>query len=424
MCAARARDPERGTQGQAMTVQSDRIITLDVIRGVAVMGILLANLPPFALPEAGWFSPLAWGGDGPADRAVWFANYVLVEGKMRGLFTLLFGASMLLVIDRAEARGENPVAVHLRRMGVLFVLGCIHLYFFWVGDILSHYALVACFALLFVRLSVRGMIVCGVMATILQTLFYAMGGMALLASSARNTPEAIATWNDFANGFGVPARDILIHQIEAIRGGFFDAAAWRWRETSNPVEIVPLFGLETLGMMLLGMAGLRSGFLTGQWARARYWRWAAICFLVTMPFYVAMGWAVMAHGFDQRWVFFGSIVIPEPFRALMTIGYAALFVLMVGTGALTRRFAAVGRMALSNYLATTLIMTFIFSGWGLGQFGWWSRAQLYLLAPLVWPAMLLWSKPWLDRFAYGPFEWLWRSLARWQVQPWRRAAGQ
>ena len=84
----------------------DRIATLDFIRGVAVMGILVANLPAFGLPEAAYFSPLAWGGHGPADVAVWFATFVLVEGKLRGLFTLLFGASMLLVIDAARAAGR------------------------------------------------------------------------------------------------------------------------------------------------------------------------------------------------------------------------------------------------------------------------------------------------------------------------------
>ena len=96
-----------------------RIAALDVMRGVAVMGILLANLPAFALPEAAYFSPLAAGGDGPAERAAWLANFVFVEGRMRGLFSFLFGASLVLIAERARAAGENDAAVHLRRMAAL-----------------------------------------------------------------------------------------------------------------------------------------------------------------------------------------------------------------------------------------------------------------------------------------------------------------
>lgn len=399
-----------------------RYPTLDVIRGVAVMGILLANLPLFALPEAAAFSPLAWGGSGLVERAVWFANFVLVEGKMRGLFSLLFGASLLLVIDGAGARGENPVAVHLRRMAVLFAIGCVHLYFFWSGDILSHYALVACFALPFVRLSVRWLVGCAILLLALQVVISGMAGTLLLASAARDTPQAVEIWDAFASGFGVPSNDVLASEIAAIRGGFLEAAGWRWRDQPAPFTVLPIVGVETLSMMLLGMAGLRSGFLTGAWPRARYRRWAIVGLSLGLASYGALGWNTMAHGFDQRWVYWSALVIAQPFRTLMTLGYAAAVVSLVGGGALTRRIAAVGRTALSNYLGTTLLMTFLFSGWGLNQFARWDRAALYLLAPPAWGLMLLWSQPWLARFRFGPVEWLWRSVARGRLQPMRGAA--
>lgn len=403
--------------------RGDRLIALDAIRGVAVMGILLANLPLFAMPNAGWFSPLGWGGTSPADQIVWFLNFVLVEGKMRGLFSLLFGASMLLVIDRARAAGESGAGVHFRRMTVLFAIGLGHLYLFWVGDILAHYALVACAAYLFVRLSVRGLVIAGVAMLAVQCLLNLMGGLALLDSAARDTPGRIATWEAFAYQFGEPARAVLIDQVQAIRGSFGEAARWRWTHESGPIGLLWIFGLETLSTMLLGMAGLRSGFLTGAWDAARYRRWAIVCLSTATPVYIACGIATWLHGFDQRWVYFSSIVIAEPFRTVMTIGYAALAMLMFGTGAATARMAAVGRAAFTNYLGTTLLMTFVFSGWGLGQFGSWSRWQLFLLPPLVWGLMLLWSKPWLNRFAYGPFEWIWRSLSRGSIGTLRRAAG-
>ena len=184
-----------------------------------------------------------------------------------------------------------------------------------------------------------------------------------------------------------------------------------------------LLGIQTLSAMLLGMAGYRSGFLTGQWARARYLRWASVCLGITLPLYVALAINTMAHDFSPPWVFFASILAAEPLRPVMVVGYAALLIVLMRPGGwMTTRIAAVGRAAFTNYLGTTLLMTFIFDGWGLEQFGYWSRAQLYLLVPLTWAIMLAWSQPWLARYRYGPMEWLWRSLARFAVQPMRGAA--
>jgi uncharacterized protein len=108
----------------------------------------------------------------------------------------------------------------------------------------------------------------------------------------------------------------------------------------------------------------------------------------------------------------------------MAVGYAALIVLLSrGNGALTQRIAAAGRCAFTNYLGTSIVASLVFYGWGLGLYGQVSRAEAWLLVPLVWMLMLLWSKPWLDRFNYGPFEWLWRSLARGKLQPMRKRGG-
>jgi len=399
-----------------------RIVSLDVIRGVAVMGILIANLPAFALPEAAYFSPVAWGGSSPADVATWFATFVLVEGKMRGLFTFLFGASMLVVIDAARARGDGPARVHFARMATLFAIGCLHLYLFWWGDILTHYALVGALAFMATRLRVRWLIRLAVLLIAVQTIQSLMGEMMLIASAARDTPAHVAQWNAMATAFGRPPTADMLREIAATRGDFLTGVGWRWAQATDPLTLLPILLAETLAAMLLGMAGYRSGFLTGGWPRARYRRWAIVCLGLTLPIYVALAMLTMTHGFDMRWVFFASIVASEPIRPIMVVGYAALLMLAIRpAGALTQRIAAVGRAAFTNYLGTTLIMTFIFSGWGLGQFARWSRADLYWLAPATWAIMLLWSPWWLARYRYGPFEWLWRTIARLEVQPMRRA---
>lgn len=391
-----------------------------MIRGIAVMGILLANLPAFALPEAAHFSPLAAGGTSLADRIIWYLNFVLVEGRMRGLFSLLFGASLLLVVTRARAAGLSDLAVHVCRMTTLFAIGFAHLYLVWWGDILTHYALVGLAAFLFTRSDTRMLLVwaCGFL---LLAFLYGLGGyQALLDSAPRDTARQVATWNDFARGFGVPPAGDLDAEITAMRGSWLDQVRWRWVHAHNPFSFVLLVGPQTLSAMLFGMAAFRSGMLSGNWGRLRLKRWAVTGLGLSLPVYAILGHNTLANGFDQRSVYLGSIVASEPFRMIGVAGYAALAMLAMRPGGwLTIRLAAVGRTAFSNYLGTSILVTSIFYGWGLGLFAHLPRATIYLVAPLIWAIMLVWSKPWLDRFAYGPLEWLWRSLARGRLQPMR-----
>ncbi|WP_375271999.1 DUF418 domain-containing protein [Sphingomonas sp.] len=383
------------------------------MRGVAVMGILLANIVAFGLPGAAYFSPLAWGGAGVPEKTAWLLNFVFVEGRMRGLFSALFGASMLLVIERADARGDNGAALHLRRMFWLFVIGCLHLYLFWWGDILAHYALTGVVALFFHQARARTLLLLALAALLVSVVMNAASAAALFAAAARATPADVAVWNGFGAAFGVPPRSDMLNEIAAMRGSFAEAAAWRWQRATNPLTLLPIIAPDTLGAMLLGMAGLRSGFVTGGWSRAAYARVALACVPVSLAGYAAIGWHTMASGFDQRWVYTGSLVLSLPLRMIGYTGYAALLVLLSrSSGAWSARLAATGRMAFSNYLGTTLLMDLLFAGWGLGLFGAIGRAWLYALVPPVWALMLIWSPAWLARYRYGPLEWVWRSLVR------------
>ena len=385
------------------------------------MGILLANIPAFALPASAYFSPLAWGGHGPAQSVTWLANFVFVEGKMRGLFTLLFGASMLLVIERADASGESAARVHFSRMAVLLLFGLAHMYLIWWGDILAHYALCGAVAFLFHRLSARALLAAGLFFLGLDLLWNSQALLTIIASAARDTPQAIGTWNNFAWSFGVPPSDWLQGEIAAMRGSWPQEIAWRWRFLDGAWVFFQGVGPETLAAMLIGMASYRSGFITGEWEHSRYRRTAVIGLAIALPAYLLLGVNTILHGFDQRWVYFDSIVATVPLRVLGTIGYAALIMLLFRPdGWLAVRFAAVGRAAFTNYLGTSILVTAIFYGWGFGQFARWDRVAIYCLPPIVWMVMLAWSKPWLDRFNYGPFEWAWRSLARIELQPMRK----
>lgn len=372
---------------------ASRIVALDHLRGAAVLGILIANLPGFALPVAAYFSPAAWGGTSPADVSAWALTYVLVEGKMRGLFAALFGASMLLVIDRAEQRGGNGAALHLRRMATLFAIGCAHLYCVWSGDILSLYALVGCVALLFSPAPLR-------------LLLFAAAACLLLALA---NGLAIASLGSVVERvFGRSTAADLTREIVAMRGGWRSNVAWRWHEEAGPFTAFLANGPETLAYMLLGMAGLRSGFLTGTWQRRRYAMIAAVALLTTLPVFALLATQTIARAFDARTVVLASFVVAPLLRPVAVAGYAALLLLMARPG----RLAEAGRVALSNYLGCSLLLTALFYGWGAGQFARWDRATLYLLVPPLWVTMLAWPRWWLARFTHGPAEWLWRCAAR------------
>jgi len=181
-----------------------------------------------------------------------------------------------------------------------------------------------------------------------------------------------------------------------------------------------------MGLMLIGMALFKSRMLTGEWEAARYRKWALTCFLFATPPLVGLGWYQYANGFSAVSTFGASLSLSVPFDVTMAIGWAALIMLLIKTAAsqmVRTRLAATGRMAFTNYLVTSIVMTTIFYGYGLGLFGSVGRTALYLFCFGMWAAMLLWSKPWLDRFQYGPLEWIWRSLSRWQLQPMRKISG-
>ncbi|MEH3103404.1 MAG: DUF418 domain-containing protein [Sphingomonas phyllosphaerae] len=379
-----------------------RIVALDHLRGAAVLGILIANLPGFALPVAAYFSPAAWGGTTPVDITAWALTYIFVEGKMRGLFAALFGASMLLVIDRADSRGGNGAALHLRRMATLFVVGCAHLYFVWSGDILSLYALVGCIALLF-------------SAAPLRLLLIAAAACLLLALANGLAIAGLGAVVERVFGRSIPAD--LTREIAAMRAGWRANVAWRWREEAGPFTALLANGPETLAYMLLGMAGLRSGFLTGAWPRRRYAMVAAVALLTTLPIFAMLAAHTIVRDFDAHTVVLASFVVAPVLRPVTVAGYAALLLLTVRNG----RFAAAGRVALSNYLACSIAFTALFYGWGGGQFARWDRAALYLLLAPAWAAMLLWPRWWLARFTHGPAEWLWRCAARGTWIPLRRS---
>ncbi|WP_446654971.1 DUF418 domain-containing protein [Blastomonas sp.] len=408
--------------------QTDRHLTLDAIRGFAVMGILLLNIVGFSMPDAGYVNPAAWGGTDPLNAGVWAVNFVLFDGKMRGLFSVLFGASMLLVMQRAEASGQNPRSVHLNRMAWLFVIGAAHFILLWWGDILVPYAICGTLALLFVNKDVKQLLRWAIIFYVLYfliTLVMVGGGwwQAMQAAAPGADPDLIKGTQEMLASFGQPGTEEIAESLKTYRSGWLTIVQHHLAIFPGSLaSTLIFFTLDTLAMMLLGMAMLKSGFILGLWQPALYRKIALRAFAIGLPPMIALAVWVMLSGFDTVITFGAFFSFSFPFRVVMTVGWAAALLWLAVTyrdHALIARVAAAGRAAFSNYLGTSLLMTFIFYGWGLGLFGQIDRATAMLFVLATWGIMLTWSKPWLERYRFGPAEWLWRSLARRKLQPMR-----
>ena len=397
------------------TTSADRILSLDIIRGIAVMGIFSVNVVGMAMIEFAYFYPPAFGFESVWDRIAWAGNMLVVDGRFRSLFSILFGASMVLVIERAVGAGRKGWQVHYPRMIVLLLFGLAHYYFFWWGDILANYALVGMIAYVFWRLGTRWLLVASAIALSLMYVPSIVDGAGQLTAAPQAETRAQMEKEDAPNPDRPLLKDKQAHETLGAHFAFvLEHEPWR------PFMSVPNYGLETLGLMLLGMAGYKSGFLTGSWSRKRYLRVAAATLIPSFLYYGFVVAQTLRTGFAQELYWPWVWGMPTYLHPMAAMGYAAVIMLAVRRGALADRFAAVGRTAFTNYLGATMIGTVLFYGFGFGLYGELSRGQAWLIVPAVWAVMLLWSKPWLDRYRYGPFEWAWRSLSRWKWEPMRR----
>jgi uncharacterized protein len=397
-----------------------RIATIDAVRGLAVLGILLLNIVAFAMPGYAYVDPTFYGGAEGANWWAWAIAFVVADGKMRGLFTMLFGASTVLIAERALTTGEPPATLHYARMASLFVIGMIHAYLIWSGDILVLYAVCGALAFAAWRWDVSRLLAVAVLLMGAQL----AGGIAshvaarhfeTRATAPDAAPELREKWQKFQRNLG-DLRTTIPAELAAFGGGWREALPKRVAVTWDAQRhVLPRTIPETIALMLVGMALYRSGFFSGRWSRRRYRTVMLVGYGACLPLYAAIAWWIGRSNFDPI-----TMLLTEPLhlvllRPWLALAHAAALILLVQGNAmpwLTSRLAAAGRMAFSNYLGTSLICTFLFCGYGLGWYGKLERWQLYPIVALVWAAILLWSKPWLARFDHGPAEWLWRACVR------------
>lgn len=432
-----ATTPQRGP---SPVPQSERITALDTLRGFALLGILLMNVVLFALYKEAYNNPTAAGGATGLNLGVWAFLSVVAEGKMRCLFSLIFGASTVLLTSRLEGR-TDAADLYYRRNLWLILFGIAHAYLLWHGEILFPYATCALILYPFRKMSARGLLIVGaacVAMTITWSVFAGMdkrdeiaAGRAAVEKAAKgetlskDEDEAKRKWDDAKNDRNPDAATLAE-----------DAKAWR----GNPIEVIRargkvVFGwhstayyhawnFDVWGMMFLGMGLFKLGVLSA----VRSYRFYAILLLIGYGVGLPLGvfrakWLIDAN-FDPATEFFSGTLYDIQ-RLLVALGHLAVLLLLCKSGRcrfVTMRLGAIGQMALTNYIMQSVICALVFTGYGLGLYGTLERHQLYWLVLGIWTLQFFTSVIWLRHFRFGPLEWCWRSLTYWKRQPFRGAA--
>lgn len=417
--------------------KAERLAAVDVLRGVALLGILAMNIVSFAWPFSGYDNPDLSGGPGLVNRSAWMVNHLLFSGKMMSLFSMLFGAGLVLMADRADRRGVSFAWVYYRRILWLLVIGLIHAYFIWSGDILVAYALCGLVLFVFRSTSPRRLFVLGVVLIVGSSLVFPVMGLGLGAvrAMAETTSESISTsdsgraamaeaWQEMG-AFFEPTEEQYAEQLAAYRGSYWEVFPHRAQESIGfQAFFLPLFIWGIAGRMMVGMAFMKRGAFAAERSTRFYLVMASIAYGIGLPLTIVGGLDLWATDFEVvRGTVFGAALAMLG-MVPVALGHAAVVMLVVKSGALPRltaRLAAVGRMALTNYLTQSIVGTLLFYGYGLGLYGKLDRPQLWLIVLAIWALQLWYSPIWLARFRFGPAEWIWRSLTYLKFQPMRAA---
>ncbi|MEM7335956.1 MAG: DUF418 domain-containing protein [Chloroflexota bacterium] len=404
----------------------NRIVAIDTLRGFALLGILLMNMASFAMPSMAYYNPTVYGGDDIWNRMVFSFSYIFADQKMMGLFSMLFGASVMLVTTNMEKKGQNPLWFHYIRNFWLLIIGLIHATFIWEGDILMIYAACSFVLYWFRKMSPKWQLGIGLFVFFIPALL----NLGITAVSPTFTAEDTA----YIETSWQPSADDIANELALYRGNYGDWIDDSWESSGATLaaELIDLsfmveFFARAFGMMLVGMAFYSWGILTAKKSPDFYKKMAWIGFGIGLPMAILSLSLYSINGWDALYSTFNGRIPNHIATPFVASGYIALIMLWSKSSLavnLQNRFAAVGRMALTNYIGQSLIGTTIFYGFGFGLFGYLDRVQQLGIIGLIWVFQLLFSTWWLNRFQYGPLEWVWRILShrRWQPLQKKQAA--
>jgi len=439
--------PDASAELAGPVAESSRIQALDVARGAAVLGILVMNIWGFALPRQAFEYPVMIESLGTGVMETWAVTVALLAGTQRGLFSLLFGVGAMMILTRLAARfsAREVRKIYYRRILILIVIGLIDAFIFmWPSDILIVYGL--CGLVLYPLHKLRnGFLLLLVAVVFAVPIVNRIGDFQELQDSRQayelsvvkqasgdtlsdTEKQALAEWPEQLADARPKMDDETIRSItETMANGSFRDVFFTQAKGTIIVQTIvtyKFYFLDALGVMLLGMLFFRTGVLRETVATRTLTMMLVTGFVIGLPISVWKAGSIIAADFDpiaqaRTWLIY------DVGRVGMVIGYLAAVLLFCRGGWgnwLKQSLAAVGRMALSNYLIQSILGALIFYSFGLGLYGQLAGYQLYLIVVAIWIPQIIWSRTWLKRFHYGPFEWIWRSLTYKQLQKMRRTA--
>ncbi len=369
------------------------------------------------MPGAAYMNPAAYGDLEGINKWVWILSHLFADQKFITIFSILFGAGIMLVTQNAEAKHGSSAGIHYKRNFWLLVIGIIHAHIIWYGDILVPYAICALIVYFFRKKSPLSLLIVGLILISIHTFIYGLFGI-----SVENWPKE--AYESAKSGW-IPNQNEIMSEIEAVTGPLFTQI----KHNSESALFMQIFVFPVLylwragGLMLVGMALYKWKILQALKSRRFYLRGLLISWLIGFPI-VIYG---LVKNFDTNWSFEYSMFLGSQYNywgsLFVSFGYICIIMLISQSKSgmtIKKRIAAIGQMALTNYIAQSVICVLIFYGIGFGLFGQLDRGFQLLITFGIWIIQYVWSKAWLDRFQFGPLEWLWRSLTYGKIQPMQR----
>jgi uncharacterized protein len=384
-----------------------------------VLGILVMNIQDYSMINAAYSNPTAYGDLTGPNWRVWLLSHIFADQKFMTLFSMLFGAGIVLFTTRAQSKGVQQAGVHYRRTLWLLLFGILHGYGLWRGDILYAYAVCALLVYLFRGLPPKRLLSLGFVSLAICSVLYLLIGMSI---PSWPTEDVVAMTEDF----WMPTNDQIAEEVAAYSGSYSEQMTHRIPTTMGMQTGAFFFYFlwRAGGLMLIGMALYKLGVLAAEFTTRFYLALMVVGFGIGIPLitygvdrHIHYGWSFEYSFFlGSQFNYWGSL-----FVATAYLGSVMLAVRCIKSRRLWEPLAATGRMAFTNYIMQTVLCTFIFYGHGLGLFGTVERTGQILLVMGIWILQILVSWLWLRYFRFGPLEWLWRSLTYWRVQPMGRA---
>jgi uncharacterized protein len=410
--------PQTSAPPAAPVRDANRIDSLDLLRGFALLGILVMNIQAFGMVFAAYDIPTVYGDLTGANYWVWYLSHMFADMKFMSIFSMLFGAGIVLMTSRQEATSGRPAWFHYRRMGALLLFGLLHAYLLWFGDILVCYALCGMVAYPFRKARPWLSILLGFLIVAVPSVLMFVAFLTIPYWSEDVRQEVVEGQ--------VPQQETIEAENRAYQGAWVEEFKHRWPVVlrMQTVGFVFLSSWRAGGLMLIGMGLFRMGVFSCRLPGAIYISLIAAALFVGFPVIAYGAQREFTENWDPLYTFFAGAQYNYWGSFLVCLGYASVIMLISRQTVLfpfTRPLAAVGQMAFTNYLLQTLICTTLFYGYGFGLFGKVGRVGQIAIVFAIWIFQLGASPLWLRYFLFGPAEWLWRVLTYGQLHPFRRA---